>query len=212
MERGNFRKNKWLLLSAGIVAALGLGYGLYLICTFSLFDPSGGKHYNKIDLINNYQKNRPSLSQLKEYYTRLVPEGKTVYIEFDNDKLLDKLEVSQKAGDGIHDDYVTYWNQPVTSAHIDSILRALGWSRKTLKEIKSRLDKADCISVMNGAPLQIGYKRSEMGMYFYDLFSRPLSDSLKQEYNDSCTHIVYNDTVVLEYGGGAVGPQCFPAN
>lgn len=213
MKKKNSRKSRWLLIATGIAAVLGLGYILYFICTFSLFDPSDGKHYSKTDLINNYRKNRPSLSQLKAYYTRLVPEGKTVYVEFDNDKMLGKFEVSQKASDGIHDDYyVTYWNQSVTSAHIDSILRVLGWSRETLREIKRRLDKADCISVMNGEPLQAGYKRSEMGMYFYDLFSRPLSDSLKQAYNDSCTHLFYNDTVVLEYGGGAVGPQCFPQN
>jgi hypothetical protein len=49
-----------------------------------------------------------------------------------------------------------------------------------------------------------------MGKYYYNIFDRPIPDSLKAEYNDSCTYILYNDKVVLEYGGGAVGPQCFP--
>lgn len=34
--------------------------------------------------------------------------------------------------------------------------------------------------------------------------------SLKSNYNDSFTYILYNDKVILEYGGGAVELQCFP--
>lgn len=73
----------------------------------------------------------------------------------------------------------------------------------------ARLDAAHCISVRNGLPCRIGFQRSGMGMYFYDLFPTPMSDSVRSRYNDSCTYIAYSPTVVLEYGGGAVGPQCF---
>jgi hypothetical protein len=46
-------------------------------------------------------------------------------------------------------------------------------------------------------------------MYFYELFGKPIPDSLKDTYNNGCTYIIYNPTVVLEYGGGVLGPQCF---
>lgn len=74
------------------------------------------------------------------------------------------------------------------------------------------LDKANCIEIENGEPTTIGWQRSGMGMYSYVLFEKPIADSLKKQYNDSCTYILYNDRLVLEYGGGAFGPQCFPQN
>jgi len=51
-----------------------------------------------------------------------------------------------------------------------------------------------------------------MGMYSYNVFDKTIADSLKNHYNDSCTYILYNDKLVLEYGGGAIGSQCFPKN
>lgn len=92
----------------------------------------------------------------------------------------------------------------------DAVKKRLSWTDETFETIKKYLDNANCISVTNGNPTNIGFKRSGMGKYFYNLFDRPLNDSLKKIYNDSCTYRLYNDTVVLEYGGGAIGPQCFP--
>ena len=49
-----------------------------------------------------------------------------------------------------------------------------------------------------------------MGVYFYDLFSKLIPDQAKEKYNNGCTYIIYSRVLVLEYGGGVVGPQCFP--
>jgi len=46
-------------------------------------------------------------------------------------------------------------------------------------------------------------------MYFYNIFSNPIADSLKSRYNDSCNYILYSDKVVFEYDGGIIGPHCF---
>jgi hypothetical protein len=48
-----------------------------------------------------------------------------------------------------------------------------------------------------------------MGRYSFNLFDKPIADSLKTAYNDGCTYIMVNDRLVLEYGGGAIGSQCF---
>ena len=74
------------------------------------------------------------------------------------------------------------------------------------------MDKADCIQIESGEPTKIGWQRSGMGMFSYNVFDKPIPDSLKKQYNDSCTYIFYNKKLVLEYGGGAVGSQCFPKN
>ena len=47
-------------------------------------------------------------------------------------------------------------------------------------------------------------------MYVYQIFSKPIPDSLKAAYNNGCSDIIYNPTVVLEYWGPAYGSLCFP--
>ena len=72
------------------------------------------------------------------------------------------------------------------------------------------MDKANCTSIASGDPCQIGFQRSGLGKYYYNLFNKPIPDNLKKKYNDSCTYILFKDTVVLEWAGGAIGNQCFP--
>lgn len=49
-----------------------------------------------------------------------------------------------------------------------------------------------------------------MGKYSYLIFDRPLSEAEKKDYDDKCEYIFYKENIVLEYGGGAIGTQCFP--
>ena len=92
---------------------------------------------------------------------------------------------------------------------MDSIIKPMGWTRETLKTLKEKLDKANCIQIESGEPAKIGFQRSGMGMYSFNVFDNPIPDSLRNNYNDSCTYIMATDRLVLEYGGGAVGSQCF---
>lgn len=55
----------------------------------------------------------------------------------------------------------------------------------------------------------IGFARSGMGKYSYKLFDNQLTENQKQRYNNGCEYIFYKDSVVLEYGGGTIRPQCF---
>ena len=98
----------------------------------------------------------------------------------------------------------------IDSNKTDSLLAVIGWTHIDLNILKNKLDEANCISVASGNPTTIGWKRSGMGMFLYDIFDQNLNDSLVEEYNKGCTYIFYKDNVVLEYGGGAIGPQCFP--
>ena len=76
--------------------------------------------------------------------------------------------------------------------------------------MKDKLDKAECIQIESGEPAKIGFKRSGLGMYFYNVFDQGVPDSLITHYNDKCNYIFINKMLVLEYAGGAVGGQCFP--
>ncbi|MEO1218869.1 MAG: hypothetical protein AAFY45_35390, partial [Bacteroidota bacterium] len=90
------------------------------------------------------------------------------------------------------------------------IISTILWNPKTLNEIKELLYKANCVSIDNGKITTIGFARSGMGKYFYKVFDNDLSDSEIEKFNDGCTYIYFKKNIVFEYGGGAVGAQCFP--
>jgi len=86
----------------------------------------------------------------------------------------------------------------------------LKWTNETLAIIKKLLSDANCVSIENGQITTIGFARSGMGKYSYLLFDNNLTAAQVKQYNDGCIYIYYKNNIVLEYGGGAVGPQCFP--
>jgi hypothetical protein len=90
------------------------------------------------------------------------------------------------------------------------MLRSINWNDATLKIIKKLLIDANCISIENGEVFDIGFARSGLGLYSYLLFNTDLNADQIQRNNDGCNFIFYKKNIVLKYGGGAVGPQCFP--
>jgi hypothetical protein len=200
---------KWVL----IISIIGLVcfVGLQVIAVSSMFDVGDGKFYTKEDLINNYKHRTNELYQLKDFYNGVVPKDKVVEIEFEGEKKIARLAVTNLNSTSkiYSDQYFCGWGLPLTSYRVDSILQKLGWTQATLRQLKMHLDKAGCIGIINGEPTNIWFQRSGFAMYSYDLFAQPIADSSRAKYNDSCRYILYNDKVVLEYGGGAIGPQCF---
>jgi hypothetical protein len=192
---------KWILIIIGSSLLLFVAYVFYGLATFSFDD---GKYYSKQDLIDNYNKKSRQIRDLKNYINSVVPANTSVDIEFDGRKRFFIFHVVENGN------YDSNWDLKLNSPKVDTLLERLHWTKQTLKTVYEKLEAANCISVKNGEPCNIGFQRSGMGKYYYNIFDRPIPDSLKAEYNDSCTYILYNDKVVLEYGGGAVGPQCFP--
>ncbi|MGV3538367.1 MAG: hypothetical protein ACO1OQ_01060 [Rufibacter sp.] len=217
---------KWFLIVFG--GAIGL-YCLYIIVTlFFLFGGFSGSS-SKEELVENYHEKSREIEELHAYFNSIVPEGYTVYIEFQDDSSID-FTVSEK------DDSLEFgrnlWFQawdinpynyreepgpPKPPSHyepnttsLNLITHRLGWTSETFKQIKHHLDKANCISIENGEPSSIGFARSGMGKYFYAVFQSPIPDSLKATYNDSCHYLYFKPKVALEFAGGAIGAQCFP--
>jgi len=187
-----------------------IGVFVYLVIMFNSMGFSG-KNYTPDDLVANFNTKRSEIYDLKTYFNKIMPKYKIVEIEFKNDDEISRLVITPvDAGKG-SDLTVQFqeWNLPVRSKKIDSVLTVLGWTNSTLAILKQKLDNANCISIDNGEPVRIGFKRSGLGMYFFDVFDKSIPPNLKTRYNDSCTYIYANEKLVLEYGGGAVGSQCF---
>jgi hypothetical protein len=203
---------------------------LLVILTLSSCDPFGFGDMpssSEKELKENYSKKSKEITELKSFFNSITPKDLEVYIEYQSDKLIDLKVYYVKTPKYPVKTLFQQWNinpynfnsqsSPLDSSDfapetnsLDVVKKRLGWTDETFRMIKQYLDKANCISITNGNPANIGFRRSGMGMYFYNVFDQPLTDSLKKVYNDSCTYRLLNDTIALEYGGGAIGPQCFP--
>lgn len=193
---------KGLLIFSGIILFLFGGFYLFLHIAFDgIFT---GPSYDKKDLIENYEARTDEIFDLKNYYKSILPDGASVTIEFDNDKELGIFHVK------VDSIYQSNWNLKIKSSKVDSLLSELNWTAKELRILKEKLDKANCISIAGKDPVVIGWQRSGMGKFSYNIFDKNLEENKIKDYNDGCTYTFYKDNIVLEYGGGAIGMQCFP--
>ncbi|MES2620125.1 MAG: hypothetical protein V4615_04665 [Bacteroidota bacterium] len=196
-----------LLILCGIGLVIFIGYILMIVTAFGGFD----KDYSVSDLKDNFEKNKTEIYELKRYFNEIVPKNRFVEIEFSDDNTLGRFGIKaldSTAGDPNGPMFLE-WDLKTNTQRMDSIIKPLGWTRETLKTLKEKLDEANCIQIESGEPTKIGFQRSGMGMYSFNVFDKPIQDSLRNNYNDSCTYILATDRLVLEYGGGAVGSQCF---
>lgn len=214
---------KWVLIGIASGIVVFMAYILLILYQGGFFNTS-----SKQELINNYKNNQKQILELKHYFNSIVPPDFNVYIEFKNAKKIN-LRATEKVDTS---EFPILWFQqydinpyqynanPKTSLDstkwaaktnsLAAIKQKLKWNDDTFKKIKMLLDSANCISITNGEPSEIGFARSGMGEYEYLIFDKPIPDSLKATYNDGCEYIYYNDKLVLVWGSGVLGAQCFP--
>lgn len=100
-----------------------------------------------------------------------------------------------------------------TYDHVDNAekLKSVGLDEEEFKSIKRQLKSLKCISIDTHFPdyCNIGYKRVGFGQYSYRIYLNPMNEEQRQNALTDGQLIPYNDTMVLMYGGGAVGPQSF---
>jgi hypothetical protein len=185
---------------------------------------------SKKELIENIEKKKKEIQNLKVEYLKLVPKNYIVEIEFEaeskivnqpenitlkilkkKDKIKSKSKLPSKTlerADGL--ELVSQnWNLYYDSEILETEINKIGWNKETLVKIKKFLNDANCISIKNGEITNIGFARSKMGKYSLNLFEKTLTEKQIEKYNDGCTYIYLKENIVLEYGGGAVGSQCF---
>jgi len=169
---------------------------------------------SKAELIKNIDENYDKINYLKAEYAKMVPPGYNIRIEFEpEDKFTNTKEridlcitlIKNKETIVSQD-----WNLDYNSDKLKGMLDSVKWNNQTLGKIKTLLADAHCIGIENGLPAKIEFARSGFGLYSYDMFDNNLTAMQIKGYNDGCTYIYYKNNIVLEYGGGATGPQCFP--
>lgn len=200
---------KYLLVVVGIII-LSLVY--FWDHPVFIFARSFYWTYTKQDLIQNYKAKQAELEELKRHIKTIVPPDMAIFIEFEGRNSLAIFHLTSYSATGKNHD--ENWNLAINAEKTTFLLKQLGWTIETLNSLKTKLDRANCISIASDSktdsPVSIGYQRSGWGKYSYLLFHQPLTEKQKKDYIDGCAAIYFQEKVVLEYGGGAVGPQCFP--
>lgn len=168
---------------------------------FGSFD----KSYSVSELKEEYYSNKKEIQDVISYYNTIKPKNYIVEIEFTNNKLLTRLTILERNSSNV---VYQKWDVPVDEIQSHELTKYLGWNKDDVKNLKEKLDDADCISVEDGEPIKIGFKRSGMGMFSFNIFQNKLTD--RSNYNDGCEYILVNRNLALQYGGGAIGAQCFP--
>ena len=199
---------KIVLAAFGLAVAFVFGYFLLISYAFGVFD----KSYTPEELIKIYNDRKTDIDEARYYFKKIVPEGKFIEIEFQDDHTIFRMGVApiDSSGKWNYQTMFLAWDLKINGPRMDSLLHTLNWNKGTLKVLKEKLDKAGCIQIESGEPTTIGFQRSGLGMYSFKVFERAIPDSLLRQYNDSCTYLFINRKLVLEYEGGAVGNQCFP--
>ncbi len=194
---------KNILIGISIVIGIGLlifvGYIIMIISAFGGFD----KDYSVTELKENFEAKKTEIYEVKNFVNKITPSDKLAHIEFDDNNTLSIFHVK------VDDKFESNWGVKINSGKADTLLQKLGWTVEDLKTLKAKLDKANCIGVTSGEPCNISFQRSGMGMYSFNVFNQTIPDNLIEQYSDSCTYILVNRKLVLEYGGGAIGSQCF---
>jgi Tfp pilus assembly protein PilO len=73
-----------LLLGAAIACVLlFIGWSLLLASAFGAFD----KQYSRQEILDNYQSKASEITSLIAYYNSIVPTGKEVDVEFEDDDI-----------------------------------------------------------------------------------------------------------------------------
>jgi len=195
---------KYILIGLGFIFVI-IGFGIFTINTmiasaFGFLD----KNYSVSELKEEYYSNEKEIDELILYFNTIKPKDKIVSIEFKDDEIIGRLAIRNN---GVGKKFFQSWNFNKEVLITPDIKNMLGWDLETIEILKEKLDNADCISIEDGEPIKIGFKRGGMGMYSFDVFQNKLTD--RNNFNNNCQYILVNNKFALEYGGGAVGPQCF---
>lgn len=152
-----------------------------------------GSQCNPDEMVSHYEKNKVELEALISFTHSALDEGQEMYLEFEHGKVS-----------------LLYTS---TYDHVDNAekLKSVGLDEEEFKSIKRQLKSLKCISIDTNFPdyCNIGYKRVGFGQYSYRIYLNPMNEEQRQNALTDGQLIPYNDTMVLMYGGGAVGPQSF---
>ncbi len=192
-----------ILVVIGIFGAFVLIYLAFFLSMMGAFD----KDYSVSDLKEEFADHKTEIYDAIEFYKKIVPKDKIIEIEFDGNDV-GRLRISSfnSTRTETRTEFED-WDLDLEGEKLQNEIKFLGWTTQTLEQLRDKLDEANCIGIENGEPTNVIFQRSGMGMYTFNVFKHPIQD--EKQYNDGCLHIMVNKYLALEYGGGAIGAQCF---
>ena len=97
----------------------------------------------------------------------------------------------------------------IDEADLQQKMRFVGLTKEEMRNIRRMLRQAGCIGITTHADYtELWYRRVGFGLYLYRFYNRPIPADEWDKMD--CSLIPYNNTVVFEYSGGAIGGDCFP--
>lgn len=157
-------------------------------------------------MAEHYEKNAVKMKELVQYTNQALDDSATIRLEFKHGDI-SIFYVSSK-----NVSWSERWDKDAEGKK-DSIMALVGLTTDELEEIQDRLDELGCIGIItrkDRASCVICFRRVAMGLYSYILYDEPMSEENKEYYMEEMEYIPYSETVVFEFGGGAIGPQVFP--
>lgn len=153
--------------------------------------------------------NKNRITDAISYFRSIVPKNFDIYIEFIDYQKIDfwVFKTDGKSQENI----IQVWNTDIHNKEIQNVMRMLDWNDYEIIVLREKIYDANCISISNSKnETEVGYKRSGMGKYNFEIFEVPIPYENWKNYNDSCTYLMIDSLNVIEYGGPAFGSQCMP--
>lgn len=168
------------------------------------------------EAIENYETHAAEIKNLQNAFVKAVPKGYIVdlTIELEDNALRSvknvSLMISKKDKDGKLQLIDGEFDMDYGSERLDQLLAILKWDPMTFSNFRYMMQLANCYSIENSDPIEIGFQRSGLGKYSYLIFpTEILTVPQIKEYNDGCEYKYYKKNIVIKYEGGMAGPQCF---
>ena len=180
---------------------------ILLLVAFFISPTRFGTRCNPDIMAEHYDKNKSGIQELVDYTNQSLDKGAQMHLEFEHGK----ISIFHVIG---KNDSIRSNNWDVRSKErIDSLMQVVGLNHEELDNIRRKLKKVGCISIVTPNTFSdynvIGFRRVGMSMYSYRIYNRSMNTEEKNEYDEDPMFIPYTDRVVFEYGGGAIGPQTF---
>jgi hypothetical protein len=195
----------------GLVIAIGvlLLFALLLVGGFMWMMGGFDRTYSPSEMVESFEEHRSEMHELIHYFYSIVPEGKHVEIEFSSDDELGRFGFSPTSDTSMK--YFLDWLVKTGSPKMDSARACLNWTVEQVDILKEKLDAADCIQIENTSEgTRLGFKRSGMHMYFFEIFNEPQSDSTIAAIEHWGSTLFASDTLAVQWLGGAIGVQSWP--
>ena len=186
-------------------AAVILGGADILLLVLYIFLQAPNQTCNPDIMAKHYDKHHAEMEELHSYLKSAVADSCSITLEFDGAKP-SIFHVSRG------DDMLYNWGDDACE-NKEKLMLGAGLSQDEFEGIRKRLKNMGCIGIKYSQSisdkLNIWFRRVGMGLYSYNIYSRPMTDEEKKDYMFYGEYIPYNDHCVFEYGGGAVGADEF---